>query len=102
MGYNAHSGNGSPSFASQGRDPVDLGIGKARAEGQPVRNGKAIGDVVGLISEWTWERWGVYLSAIVVHKNTSYPGGWIFRTAGDSSEIGSGRSWVEGSEINGG
>jgi hypothetical protein len=46
--------------------------------GQPVRNGKAIGDVVGLISEWTRERWGVYLSAIVVHKNTSYPGGGFF------------------------
>jgi hypothetical protein len=46
--------------------------------GQPVRNGKAIGDVVGKISEWTSDEWRVYLSAIVVHKNTSYPGGGFF------------------------
>ena len=46
--------------------------------GQPVHNGKAIGDVVGLISEWTREKWGIYLSAIVVHKNAPYPGGGFF------------------------
>jgi hypothetical protein len=55
--------------------------------GQPVRNGKAIGDVVGVISEWTWERWGVYLSAIVVHKNTSYPGGGFFGLPGIPAKL---------------
>jgi hypothetical protein len=50
--------------------------------GQPVRNGKAIGDVVGLISEWTRKEWGIYLSAIEVHKNTSYPGGGFFGLPG--------------------
>jgi hypothetical protein len=50
--------------------------------GQPVRNGKAVGDVVGQISEWTWEKWGVYLSAIVVHKKTGYPGGGFFGLTG--------------------
>jgi len=46
--------------------------------GQPIRNGKAIGDVVGNLSEWTWETWGIYISAIVVHANTGYPGGGFF------------------------
>jgi hypothetical protein len=55
--------------------------------GQPVRNGKAIGDVVGLISEWTWERWGVYLSAIVVHKNSAYPGGGFFGLPGIPAKL---------------
>lgn len=46
--------------------------------GQPIRNGKAIGEVVGQISEWTWEEWRIYLSAIVVLKNTGFPGGGFF------------------------
>lgn len=50
--------------------------------GQPVRNGKAVGDVVGQISEWTREEWGIYLSAIVVRKNTGYPGGGFFGLRG--------------------
>ncbi|HEX4133630.1 MAG TPA: hypothetical protein VHY84_03335 [Bryobacteraceae bacterium] len=37
---------------------------------------------MGLISEWTWQEWGIYLSAIVVHKNTSYPGGGFFGLPG--------------------
>lgn len=55
--------------------------------GQPTHNGKAIGDVVGRISEWTWENWGVYLSAIVVHKNTGYPGGGFFGLPGIPGEF---------------
>jgi hypothetical protein len=50
--------------------------------GQPTHNGKAIGDVVGRISEWTWETSGIYLSAIVVHKDTGYPGGGFFGLSG--------------------
>lgn len=50
--------------------------------GQPAHNGKAIGDVVGRISEWSRENWRIYLSAIVVHKNTGYPGGGFFGLPG--------------------
>jgi len=46
--------------------------------GQAEHNGKAIGDIVGEISEWTFKHWHVYLSAIVVHKVTGYPGGGFF------------------------
>src|SRR5258707_3928306 len=55
--------------------------------GQPVRNGKAIGAVVGLISEWTWGNWRIYLSAIVVHQNTGYPGGGFFGLPGIPSRF---------------
>lgn len=50
--------------------------------GQLIHNGKAVGDVVGEISEWTWDTWGIYLSAIVVRKNTAYPGGGFFGLKG--------------------
>ena len=55
--------------------------------GQPTHNGKAIGDVVGRISEWTRENWGIYLSAIVVHKDTGYPGGGFFGLSGIPAEF---------------
>jgi hypothetical protein len=55
--------------------------------GQITHNGKAIGDVVGAISEWTWESWGVYLSSIVVDKNTGFPGGGFFGLTGIPSKL---------------
>lgn len=55
--------------------------------GQPTHNGKAIGDVVGRIREWTWENRGIYLSAIVVHKDTGYPGGGFFGLSGIPSKF---------------
>jgi hypothetical protein len=47
-----------------------------------VRNGKAGGEVVGEIRRVDLGNWGIYLSAIVVHKNTSYPGGGFFGLMG--------------------
>ena len=47
--------------------------------GQPPKSAeKAIGYIVGAISEWTSSKWSVFLSSIVVEKSTGYPGGGFF------------------------
>jgi hypothetical protein len=68
-----------------GYGPIMRACGIPR--GQAVDNGKAIGNIVGVISEWTFERWGVYLSSIVVHKDTGYPGGGFFGLPGMPSRF---------------
>jgi len=47
------------------------GIPRGRAE-----------SIVGSISKWTFRQWGVYLSSIVVHEDTGYPGDGFFELPG--------------------